>query len=421
MKLRKSFKLALNILLHSKLRSWLTIIGIIIGIAAVVSIVSISLGAQQQLEERLGGLGADILTISPGMQRAFGGGFGGGPEGERGVPSSTSIEPKNLTVRDIIVIKSISNVKYVMGQVSGEADAIYSSKTAKNVRVNGIDISVWKDITTEKLGSGRFLTNGDMYSVVVGNRIATTLFGKEIPINSKITIEGKSFNVVGILQEGSTIYMPIDVARTILTDVGEEEFNSISVKIEYVSLANQTVTDITQKLMLSRGILNEKKTDFTVTNPAAMQQTIQETMRTMTLFLGAIAAISLIVGAIGIANTMFTAVLEKTRDIGIMKSIGAKNIDVLLIFLFNSGLIGLVGGLGGVILGFFSSTAISSLGGIQIAGGGRGFMGLGVSTLVTYQLVIGALLFSVLIGMIAGVIPAYRASKLNPVDALRYE
>jgi len=420
MRLKKSFQLAINLLFHSKLRSWLTILGIVIGIAAVVTIVSISQGAQKQLEERLGQLGADIITVSPGVQRAFGGGFGGGPPREAN-SNSISSETKNLTNKDIIVIKSISNVKYVMGQVSGQADVTFSSKTAKNVRINGVDTSVWKDITTEKLNSGRFLTQGDMYSVVIGSRIATTMFEKEIPLNSKITIEGKSFNVVGILQEGSTIYMPIDTARTILENVGEEEFNSISVKIEDVSLANQTVTEITKKLMLSRGILNEKKRDFTVTNPATMQQTIQETIRTMTLFLGAIAAISLIVGAVGITNTMFTSVLERTRDIGIMKSIGAKNIDILLIFLFNSGLIGLVGGLGGVILGFVSSTAISSLGGIQIAGGGRGLMSLGASTFVSFQLIIGALLFSVLIGMIAGAIPAYRASKLNPVDALRYE
>ena len=420
MRLSKSFQLALNILFHSKLRSWLTIIGIVIGIGAVVAIVSISQGAQQQLEERLGQLGADVLTVSPGMQRAMGFGFGGGEERFGGASVSSS-ETKNLTARDIIVIKSISNVKYVMGQVSGEADVVYLSKTAKNQRVSGVDISVWKDITTEKLSSGRFLTSGDIYSVVIGNRIATTLFEKEVPINSKIIIEGKSFKVVGILQEGSAIYMPITIARTILEDVGKEEFNSISVKIEDVDLANQTVTDITKKLMLSRGILQEKNRDFTVTNPAAMQETIQAMMSTMTLFLGAIAAISLIVGGIGIANTMFTSVLEKTRDIGIMKAIGAKNKNILLIFLLNSGLIGLVGGTGGVILGFFTSSVISSLGGIQTAGN-RGPMGfLGGSSVVSMPLIIGALLFSVLIGMIAGAIPAYRASRLNPVDALRYE
>jgi len=432
MRLKKSLHLAINIFLHSKLRSWLTIIGIIVGISAVVSIVSMSLGAQQQLEERLGSLGADVLTVSPGMQRAFGGGFGGAPPGEGS--SSDSSESKNLTDKDIIVLKSISNVKYVMGQVSGEADVSYSGKTSKNVNTYGVEISTWKDITTETLSSGRFLASGDLYSAVISSNLATSVFGKEIPINTKITIEGKSFNVVGILAEGSTggrggssVYIPIGAARAILEDVGKDEYDSISVKIEDVSLSNQTVTDITKKLMLSRGILNEKKKDFSVSNPASMQATMEATMSTMTLFLAAIAAISLIVGAIGIANTMFTAVLEKTKEIGIMKAIGVQNKDIMTIFLLNSGLIGLVGGLGGVLVGVLSSTAINTMAGItsttQGGPGGGGMLSMlgGGSSVLSIQLIIGSLLFAVLIGMIAGAIPAYRASKLNPVDALRYE
>jgi putative ABC transport system permease protein len=428
MRLKKSFQLALNILLHSKLRSWLTIIGIIVGIGAVVAIVSISLGAQQQLQARLGSLGADILTITPGAQRASGFGFGGrGEGGPEGGSSSVSSTQKNLTIKDIIVLKSISNVGYVMGEVSGRADVIYSGKTSKNMNINGVDISVWKDITTETLASGRFLTTGDTYAVVIGNSVASTVFGKNIPLNTKIIIGGQSFNVVGILSEGRSIYIPIDTARTILEDVGTINFNSISVKINDVSLSNQTVTDITAKLMLSRGILQQSKIDFTVSNPASFQQTIEQTLSTITLFLSAIAAISLLVGAIGIANTMFTAVLEKTRDIGIMKAIGAKNKDIMIIFLLNSGLIGLVGGIGGVILGVISSTAISGLAGVSTTtstrgggGGGLGFL-TSSSSAVSIPLIIGALLFAVLIGMIAGAIPAYRASKLNPVDALRYE
>jgi len=182
---------------------------------------------------------------------------------------------------------------------------------------------------------------------------------------------------------------------------------------------------ITNRLMLSRGILQAKKQDFSVSNPAAFQQTIQQTLGTMTLFLGAIAAISLLVGAIGIANTMFTSVLERTNDIGIMKAIGARNKDVLSIFLLNSGLIGFIGGLGGVILGSIASTLVSSAAGIGTSvAGGRGSGGLGNlfgSSYVSPGLIIGVLLFSVAIGMIAGIIPAIRASKLSPVDALRYE
>jgi putative ABC transport system permease protein len=415
MKYTKSFRLALNVFLHSKLRSWLTILGIVIGIAAVVSIVSISQGAQQDLEERLGSLGADTLTVSPGFSRAagFGGGFRGGGF-ERG--SSISFDQKNITKRDILTLKGVDNIKQVVGEISGSGEVSYSSKKS-SLSIKGVDESLWKDITTEQLNQGRFLTKGDSFSVVLGGNIVTSTFEDGIPLNSQIFVEGKSFKVVGILEQGSTVYMPIIIARDILEEVGEEEFHTLSVKIENIELAEETVAAMEKKLMLSRGILKEKDKDFSIVNPADRQQTIQQTLGTMTLFLTAIAAISLLVGAVGIANTMFTSVLEKTKEIGIMKAIGAKNRDVLIIFLMNSGLIGLVGGIWGVILGVFGSSFVSSLG-----SGGGGFTNrLFGSTIVTPELIIFALVFSVLIGMIAGVIPAYRASKLNPVDALRYE
>lgn len=418
MKLKKSFQLALNILLHSKLRSWLTIIGIIIGIAAVVSIISISQGAQQQLEERLGDLGADVLTISPGFSRAqgFGGGFREGPGGFS-TEGSSNIQQENLTSKDTLVLKNLENIQYVMGEVSGRGDLEYSSKTA-SLTIKGVEPLTWERITTEEIESGRLLNSGDTYSVVLGGDIVESTFEEGIPLNSKVIIEGKSFKVVGITTEGRSVYIPIEIARTILEDVGEKEFDSIYVKMTDVNLADETVSLIEKKLMASRGILKEEDKDFTVSNPAEMQETIQETMQTMSLFLGAIAAISLLVGAIGIANTMFTSVLEKTKEIGIMKAIGAKNKDILLIFLLNSGLIGFVGGLGGVILGVFGSGLIGAWGSSTSGGGITRMLG---STAITPGLLIFALLFSIIIGMVAGAIPAYRASKLNPVDALRYE
>jgi putative ABC transport system permease protein len=413
MRLKKSFQLAWNILVHSKLRSWLTIIGIIIGIAAVVTIVSISIGAKQQLEDRLGSLGADILTVTPGFSKSKGMmGFGGGGPPEMD-SSSSDEDTKNLTARDVIVIKSVPNVLYVMGTVSAKEDLTYSGETSE-VSFTGVDTKIWKEITTESLSSGRLLTNGDSYSVVIGGSVANSVFD-EIPLNSKITLAGKSFKVVGILESGNSVYMSIDVARDISDDIGETEFDSISVKIEDVSISSDTVTNITTKLMMSRGILYEDKKDFSISNPAEMQATIQETMSSMSIFLGAIAAISLVVGAIGIANTMFTSVLEKTKQIGIMKAIGAKNKDILSVFLINSGLIGLVGGVGGIILGIFTSGLVGSM--TSSSGG----MGMFDSVAITPALIIGALFFSIIIGMISGAIPAYRASKLKPVDALRYE
>lgn len=417
MKLKKSFQLALNILLHSRLRSWLTIIGIVIGIAAVVSIVSISQGAQENLEEQLGGLGADILTITPGFSQAQSseGGFRRG-HGRGGGDTSSIEDQENLTAKDVLVLKNIDNVDYVIGEVSDKGDLTYSSKTA-SLSVKGIDVSVWKDITTEQIAGGRFLGIGDTYSVVLGGNIVSSTFKDGIPLNSKVIIEGKSFKVVGILESGSAVYMPIEVARTTFKDIGDDEFDSISVKIKDVALTDETIDLIVKKLMFSRGALTDKDRDFSVSDPSAQKEMMEETMGTMTLFLTAIAAISLLVGAVGIANTMFTSVLEKTKEIGIMKAIGAQNKDILLIFLFNAGLIGFVGGLGGVILGYFGAELVSSMGS---SGSGMTSRMFG-TTAVTPELLIGALLFSVVIGMVAGVIPAYRASRLNPVDALRYE
>ncbi len=423
MKIKKALQLSLNMLVHSKLRSYLTIIGIIIGIAAVVSIIAVSQGAQKDLENRLSTLGADILTISPGAPRAMGAGAGfreGGGFGGGGGASSSTSNQQNLTAKDVTVLKGIPNVKYVMGTVSGRADVSYIGKTA-TANIRGVDSESWKYFITTQLDSGRYLIGGDTNSIVVGNRVATSIFKDGMQINRQVTIGGKTFKIVGILKESgsddSAIFMPILMARDVLDNVGEDEFGSISVKISNVDQTNETMTDIGNKLMLSRGILQDKKKDFTVTSPRAFQEAVTSTLNSIALFLAAIAAISLIVGAVGIANTMFTSVLEKTKEIGIMKAIGAQNKDILLIFLFNSGLLGLVGGIGGIILGVFGA---SFIGGLAGGSGSLGRLSLG-SIYFSPTLIVGAFLLSIIIGMIAGATPAYRASMLKPVDALRYE
>ena len=422
MRLTKSLRLALNILLHSKLRSWLSIIGIVIGVSSVIAIMSLGEGMQQQLEANLGGLGADIITVSPGAERASGaaGGF-------RGRDDSVSVaSSKNITLtnRDVQALKLISNIAYINGIVSKRADVSYLSKTA-SISVNGIDTNVWRYMTTAKLESGRYLLQGDKDVVIIGNNIAKKMFKEAIQLNRQITIEGKSFKVVGILEASTgfggsdgTIFMPIDMARTTLKDVKSKEFSSISIKVKDVNLLDDTLTQIEKKLMLVRAV-NERTKDFSVDSVKATQEAISQTLTTMTLFLGAIAAISLLVGAVGIANTMFTTVLEKTKEIGIMKSIGAKNKDILLIFLFNSGMIGLVGGFLGGILGILISSILNSL--LSGAGIFPGRFTSTATTVVAPELVIGILAFSIFVGIMAGIIPAYRASKMTPVDALRYE
>lgn len=421
MRFEKSLKLALNILMHSKLRSWLTIIGIVIGVAAVVAIVSIGEGMQQSVVSRLGGLGADIITVSPGGGRAAGGfrvDFGGGERGQSG--STISKTAKNLTRQDVQVLQSIENIKFIQGIVSGRGEVYYLAEKA-SVSIDGVEPLAWKEITTSEIETGRFLGPSDYNMIVVGSRTAESTFKQPLALNRILTIEGKAFKVVGILKEGGSsddnkIIMPIKAARDTLESIGNEKFDSIIIKAADVENVDQIMEDADKKLMISRH-LTEKNKDYRISSAKAMQESMSEVTQTMTLFLGGIAAVSLIVGAVGIANTMFTSVLEKTKEIGIMKAIGAKNRDIMLIFMLNSALVGMVGGIIGIAFGSLVSLLLPQLGIGLMGPGMRG----GITTVVSPQLLISVLLLSVGIGIAAGAVPAYNASKLKPVDALRYE
>ena len=415
MKLVKKFELAWNTLVHSKLRSWLTIIGIVIGIAAVVAIVSISNGAQESLTADLNSFGADQITVTPGFTQASSGGS------RRSLETSSSVasgeDDPELTNRDITSIESVDNVKLVSPKVSSTEEVVYSTKHA-DVSISAIEYEYWDTMVSSEIEEGRALTSSDVYSAVVGGSVAENTFGG-MQINRQITINGKTFRIVGILDlESRSIFIPLSSAIGVLEEKEEGVYDSLTVVAENADFVENTTSDVTARLMMSRGILKDSERDFTVSNMLSMQQTITATLETLALFLGAIAAISLLVGGIGIANTMFTSVLEKTKEIGIMKAIGATNGDIMVIFLLNSALIGLVGGLGGILLG---SSAGLFVGGGSGESTSRVMSTLFSSTVITWELLAFALGFSIVIGMIAGAIPAYRASRLKPVDALRYE
>lgn len=418
MKIRKDLELAWNILVHSRLRSWLTIIGIVIGIAAVVAIVSISNGAQAQMEASLADFNTDQITITPGYSKASSGGFHPGKGPETTTSSSASEDDPEITDKDVLVVSNLKNVEVVSPKISGSENVVYSSKNM-DVNIIGVMPEYWENLFDEEdLLNGRELKKSDIYSAVIGEKISDSFDG--IELNRQIIINGKTFRVIGIVTDEKAIYIPLDSAVDVIEDKERDVYDSLTVIVDDADLVKNTTTLIEEKLMLSRGILNEKDRDFSVSNMLAMQSSISETLSALSLFLGAIAAISLLVGGIGIANTMFTSVLEKTKDIGIMKAVGVRNSDILAIFLFNAGLIGMVGGIGGIILGGTSSILIGSMGGITgSSGGGMGKMFS--STMLSWELIVFALFFSIIIGMVAGVIPAFNASKLKPVDALRYE
>ena len=412
MKIIKCLKHAFNMVVHSKLRSWLTIIGIVIGVAAVIAIVSIGEGMQQSMTDRLSGLGGDILTLSAGHSKgsSMWGGRGGGG-GARGGAQAAG-EAIVIDNTDVQALRGIPDIAFFDTNIRGSVNVSYLGKSG-SISLTGVDQKVWSLITTMKIGKGRLLDSADQNVVVIGGQLAKGYFDKEIGINKMITIEERAFRVVGILDDNSrSIYMPIQMAFQILEDKPNGIYDSIVIKIKNEEDLENVILKIEKRLMNLRHV-NEKTKDFTLSSSKQMMETRVEMLNSMNLFLIALAAVSLIVGTVGIANTMFTSVLEKTKDIGIMKAIGAKNKDILFIFLLNAALIGLVGGLIGIFLGGVLSGSIPALlGDVRFIKGG---------TIVSTNSIIMALSVSVIVGVLAGAIPAYKASKLKPVDALRYE
>ena len=407
--------MALNMLLHSKLRSWLTIVGIVIGVGAVVGIISLGDAMEASVQSRLADMDLSSITITPGYSRAQSRIPGHGSNDWGGNPT---IDAK-LTDRDVDALGGIEGIVYAAGEISGREGVSYAGENA-TLSISGGDPQGWKYMKSLEVESGRLLEPADKYVAVIGSGVASKIYKKNIGVNQVITINGKSVRVVGILKEEGgfedrQIYMPIDAAVNLITDAEKGVFDSIQVKAQNVEVVDTVATTIEKKLIISRHIVNENDRDFSVIALKAMAQSVTTMLSSMTLFLGAIAAVSLIVGAVGIANTMFTSVLEKTKEIGTMKAIGAKNRDILMIFVFNSAMVGFVGGIFGVILGVLISALFPMIGMTVTSGEG------GAIPSVSPGLMIFGLALAVLIGVISGAVPAYRASKMKPVDALRYE
>jgi putative ABC transport system permease protein len=414
MRQRTYLKLATNILLHSKIRSWLTIIGIVIGVGSVVTIMSLSDSMSADMESRLADMDLTSVTVTPGYARAF---SAMGPPGGGGGGSGTSSSDNDaeLTDKDLRALKSVGNISYMYGKISGKEEVYYMGESAE-LSLTGVDPQVWQYTVTYDLGSGRLLEPADNYVAVIGYRIANEMYDTRIGLNRVITINGKSVRVVGILASGeddNAVIMPIDAAVELIEDAEADIYDSIVIQASDVENVEVVVADVEERLMISRHIMNEKDRDFSVSDSLSMAESASEMMSSMTLFLGAIAGVSLVVGSVGIANTMFTSVMEKTREIGTMKAIGAKNKDIMMIFLVNAALVGFVGGVLGIVLSLGLTSMLPMLGLTMM----RSSMG---STLSPELMLLG-ISIAVFIGVISGVVPAYNASKMKPVDALRYE
>lgn len=418
MKLSKCLKNAFEMVLNSKIRSWLTILGIVIGVGAVISIMSLGSSMQTTITRQLDDLGSDIITLTAGQQRAttfFSGRTmpgGGGGGGRNIITTSNAVDDAELNLKDVQILRSIAGISLIDTNIRDNVKISYLDKSG-TVSLTGVDQSIWSRITRLKVKEGRLLDPADSNVIVIGGRLAESYFDSPIRINQMLTIEDNSFRVVGIIDDSSTnIFMPIQMAYQILDNKENNVYDTIIIKVNDVNKLNETLNIIEERLIISR-MVNKDNKDFSLTTNVETQQTRNEMMEAMKTFLLAIAAVSLIVGAVGIANTMYTSVLEKTKEIGIMKAIGARNSDILTIFIFNSAIIGLIGGILGIFFGMILSNFLPLLtGNIRFLSG---------EINISSESIILALFVSIIIGTLSGLFPAYKASKLKPIDALRFE
>lgn len=422
MRVEDIFGLSLSGILHRRLRSFLTVLGIMIGIGTVIALISIGQGFQENINGQLAQLGGSTIIITPGHSKAGGGNlFGGGGFGGGGTRSTIS----TLTENDVHAIRTVTGVQEAMGIVSGGVKIEFNGQNASS-SVIGVDPGLWQLIQTVNLESGRYVREGDTGAAVIGSRVAQDLFKKNVTLNNKIVVGGKNFQVVGILQQtgglvggfsDNAVIVLKASARNILTSVGSNDVSVILARASETADANQVSTGIEQRMQAAHHVTQQNE-DFTVISPETIQSSISAITGAITFFLGAIAGISLLVGSIGIANTMFTSVIERTKQIGLLKALGMTGREVMGLFLMESALMGLIGGLGGAAIGIAVSELLSSVGG---GGGGGGLFGGGFKASVSPELILFAVAFSIAIGAISGLIPARRAAKLEPVEALRYE
>ncbi|MEL4304372.1 ABC transporter permease [Methanococcoides sp. LMO-2] len=435
MKPAKILKISLNMVKGNKLRSWLTIIGVIIGIASVMTVVTTGEFFQDQVTKTLEGFGGDTITIVASTpfqvidEEEVGADPAEGQEYNEYLEDPDMDSQAKLTRKDVLTLERIPEVEYI--NVKVESSALLEMGTEEtSVWISGVDPKVWEKMATEKIAEGRMLKPGDRNVVVISDSLANEAFkDKKIRLNQMIVLNERSYRVVGILAKGdgllggissmfgSSVYMSCDDVYDLQAEddaFAKEEgvYDSIEVMLYEGSDVNSVLDEMDEKLKLSRRVDEDTK-DFYISSQKEIMEGTNKLITALTAFLAFIAGISLLVGSVGIANTMFTSVLEKTKEIGIMKAIGARNEDILMIFLCNAALIGLVGGLLGILLGTAIVQVIVFLISMQLK--------IPFAFTLSLKATAVATIVSIGVGLVAGLMPAKNASKLNPVDALRYE
>lgn len=397
------FRQALQAISAHKVRAFLSMLGILIGVAAVIAMLALGEGAKSSIEARLASLGSNLLFVRPGSSRV------GGVALETGAVT-------RLTPKDAEAIEKLTSVNKVSPGVDGRVQAVSNSKNW-NTRLEGVGVH-YETIRAAKPILGRFFTEEELRSrgkvALIGLTAARELFGESNPVGEEIKINRINFQVIGVLPEkGSSGWrdqddvVVIPYTTAMYRVLGDEYLDSIDVEVKSSTLMDTAQEEIKDLMRQRKKINDPDKEGVDIRNMAEIQATLSSTTKTMSWLLGSIAIISLLVGGIGIMNIMLVSVTERTKEIGLRKAIGAKADDIMKQFLIESVVLTVSGGVIGIILGVSIALVLS--------------LAAGWTTKVSVSAVLLSTVFSVGVGIVFGLWPARQASKLNPIEALRYE
>ncbi len=406
MNFSESFLTALDSILANKMRAVLTMLGVIIGVASVIALLALGKGFTEDITSEITSIGTNLLYISTDYDNSNG--------------------YATLTLDDVEALANPHNtpdVSEVSAEIQGQQTVTFGGES-KNTAVSGITDNYLGMNNLDEFQLGDGLTQNDSDSkarvVVLGSGIATDLFGDEFPIGEEIKVNGVSYEVVGILEESgggiagntdNSVYMPITTAQSRLftdrTRSGQKIVSVITAQAAGTEVVESAIEQVTITLRDTHNISYGGDDDFTIFDQSSLLATVNTITASMTAFLGSIAAISLVVGGIGIMNIMLVSVTERTREIGIRKAVGALRRDILAQFLLESLVLSLLGGTLGILLGW----GISSIAGAA----------LNVPAVMELSTVMLSFGFAAAVGLIFGIYPAWRASSLRPIEALRYE
>ena len=405
----ESVRIALQSVAASKLRAGLTMLGIIIGVGAVIALVAAGAGTQAQVTERFESLGSNLLVVTP--ARMF----------SRGI-SMQAGSAGSLTTDDVDAIASLATtVSGIAPEYSANAQVVFGNNNTQT-SILGVTPE-YLLVRNWQIDRGRFINELDLTNhakvAVLGASVAEDLFGDTLidPLNSTIKINRQNYEIVGITaskgaggfgNQDDQVFIPLTTAQIKFGGTGNRSLQSINVQVVSADKMDWAEAELTAILRSRHGLASSQADDFMIQNQTQIVEMVQETSQTFTMLLASIAAISLVVGGIGVMNIMLVSVTERTREIGIRKAVGAKRRDILAQFLVEAVVLSLVGGLLGVLAGYGGARLVTSLLG-------------GTRALVTPESVLMALSVSIAVGVFFGIYPASRAAALDPIDALRYE